>query len=709
LRAGVEEWEEPLHLGSLPATYPTFPHNTTLLAHFFPQPCNVRLPTWPQGALAGHTPVPAPDSGRAGPAFAPRREGRSDRKPPCKPAKRIPACRYDRRMRKRNAATALSLPTPAALVALATALVALVVALAGCGSSASTGTSADPAGVVPASAPVYVGAVVRPDGSLRSDALTAGRKLSGQRNPYARLLGILQTPSSPPLNYSRDVAPWLGPNAGLFFTSLASPGALAGVLGQVLTGGGSSAGGSPRWPFSRGLLGGAKGAIVLDTSDLAAAKKFVADAAAHAKAHSRTYRGVSYEATAGGDAFATVNRFVVLGTETGVRTVIDTARGGSSLKGDSTYAGLQALAPAGALGHLYVNPATASAPSLAGALGAAARAEAAQGARALVDALAGGRPLNVSLVPSPGSIALDADAGPSSGGAGKTTAAQSGGLLAAAATGSRALSELPGESWLAAGLGNPGATLGGGLRGIHTLLTLVSALGSSGAGEGVAAPSSQGTLSVGGLLKGLLTPLSLLGANTAQAKHDFQSWMGDAGVFASGASALELKGGVVIDSTDPSASRAAVAKLGAALRRAGATAAPAQVPGTEAALEANVTGLPLTLVIADGRSAGGQTKFVLGLGVSSIEAALHPSSTMAGSAAYSAAKSTLGEGIAPSIIVEFPTLIGLLEGVGLGEDRTISPFLPYLRAAGTLLGGGKSLGGGAQRLRLVLALQPSAG
>jgi hypothetical protein len=609
-------------------------------------------------------------------------------------------------MRNRIAATALALPTPAVLLALAAALV-LAAALAGCGSSASTGTNADPAGVVPASAPVYVGAVVRPDGSLRGDALTAGRKLSGQRNPYARLLSILQTPGSPPLSYSRDVAPWLGPNAGLFFTSLASPSALASVLGQGLTGGGSSAAGLLRWPFSRALLGAAKGAIVLDTSDLAAAKKFVADAAAHAKAHARTYRGVSYEATAGGDAFATVNRFVVLGTEAGVRAVIDTAQGGPSLQGDSTYAGLQSVAPGGALGHLYANPATSSA-SRAGALGAAAGTD---GAQALVGVLLGGRPLNVSLVPSPGSIALDADAGPSAGagGVGKTAAAQSGSLLAATAAGSRALSELPGESWLAAGLGNPGATLAGGLRGVHTLLALVSALGSSGAGAGVAAPSAQGTLSVGGLLKGLLTPLSLLGANTAQAKHDFRAWMGDAGVFASGESALELKGGVVIDSTDPSASRAAVAKLGAALRQAGATAAPTKVPGTEAALEAKVAGLPLTLVIADGRSAGGQAKFVLGLGASSIQAALHPSATMAGSSAYSAAKSTLGEGISPSVIVDFPTLIGLLEGVGLGEDPTISPFLPYLRAAGTLVGGGKSLGGGTQRLRLVLALRPSAG
>jgi hypothetical protein len=32
----VEEWEEPLHPGSLSRTYPTLSHNATLFAHFLP-------------------------------------------------------------------------------------------------------------------------------------------------------------------------------------------------------------------------------------------------------------------------------------------------------------------------------------------------------------------------------------------------------------------------------------------------------------------------------------------------------------------------------------------------------------------------------------------------------------------------------------------------------------------------------------------------
>jgi hypothetical protein len=57
------------------------------------------------------------------------------------------------------------------------------------------------------------------------------------------------------------------------------------------------------------------------------------------------------------------------------------------------------------------------------------------------------------------------------------------------------------------------------------------------------------------------------------------------------------------------------------------------------------------------------------------------------------------------VIVDFPTLLGLLEGIGLSEDPTIAPFVPYLRSLTTLSGGGTSIGNGVERFRLVLGLQ----
>ena len=608
-----------------------------------------------------------------------------------------------------------------ARIPLPTVVLAVLIATAtGCGSSSSTGTSADPASVVPASAPVYVGAVVKPQGTLKTEAQAAGEKLTKQKDPYQRLLSILQTPGSPALDYSHEVEPWLGPNAGLFVTSLGSSSAITELLTKALAGGSSSL----AWPFGSNATGpGAaiQGAIVLDTSDLSAAKTFVSEAAARAHAHGAAFKGVTYQTTVGGEAFAIVGRFVVLGTEPALHAVIETEQGGPSLKADPTYAHLQSLAPASALAHAFENPSSSGARAVA--------AGSSSQLPALLQTLGGNRPVNISVVPSASSLALDADAAPpvtstatgATGAAGATgatgaagaaravrttatsrrragsAAAGGGGLIEAAATGSHAFGELPGESWLAAGFGNVTGTPGGSLAGIKGLLSLFGSLGSTGAGEGVAAPSA--TLSVKGLLEGLTAPLDAMASN-----RSFTSWIGEAGVFASGSTALELKGGVVIDSTDPAASRAAVAKLGAALRSDGAETTPATLEGTEAAIEAKVSGLPLTLVVADGRGSNGQAKFVIGLGTASISAALAPPSTLSSSATYSAAQSALGEGIAPSISVDFTTFVSLLEGVGLAEDPTIAPALPYLRASTTLSGGGKSLGEGSQRLRLVLGL-----
>jgi hypothetical protein len=586
------------------------------------------------------------------------------------------------------------------LAAAGLTLAVLAAALAGCGSSSSTGTKADPAGVVPSYAPVYVGAVVRPNGSLKDEALAAGHALTGQKNPYTRLLSVLQTPGSPTLDFGRDVAPWLGEQAGMFFTALDSTEGLTGLLQQGLTGSGSGSG--TQWPFSAKEGASSQGAIVLDTSDLAKAEKFVATQAAHAGAHTTAYKGVSYEASAGGDAFATIDKLVVLGSDAGVRAVIDTTQSGSSLKANGTYSHLQSVAPAGALGHVFANPGALTRAHVAKAAGGGSEGAGSPGA--LLSALGGMRPLNVSLVPTSKALQLDADVGPTPAGAAKA----SGGLAGALATGASALGELPSEAWLAAGLGDAGGSLGGGLGGLHNLLSLASTLSAESSAGPVAPSSAQVTLSVAGILEGILTPLTTLSANTARARHDFTSWMGDVGVYAKGTTILELQAAAVIDSNDPAASRAAVGKLASALNEAGAEASAAKIPGTEAAIEAKVQGLPVTLVIADGRSASGRAKFVMGLGESSITAALNPSSTMSASAAYTAAQGALGEGIKPSLQVNFATLLSLLEGVGLSEDPAVAPFVPYLRNTTTLAGGGRSLGGGMERLRFVLGLQQPA-
>jgi hypothetical protein len=226
---------------------------------------------------------------------------------------------------------------------------------------------------------------------------------------------------------------------------------------------------------------------------------------------------------------------------------------------------------------------------------------------------------------------------------------------------------------------------------------------------GTSGSSSSGAsaLNLGSLLGGLLTPLSALAANTPQAHRDYQSWMGSGGIFASGSSLLELKAAVVIESTNPALSRAAVAKLAAQLRSSGGSVSPASIAGTEAAATARVPGLPVMLEIAAGRDSSGRAKFVLGLGEASVSAALNPANRLAGSSAESAAAAALGEGLAPNLIFQTPTLLALLEGLGLSEDPTLARVLPYLRNTTGVVGGGRALGGGVQRVRVALQLRPA--
>ncbi|MCW3028983.1 MAG: hypothetical protein JWN81_2194 [Solirubrobacterales bacterium] len=558
---------------------------------------------------------------------------------------------------------------------MAAVVVGVVILVAGGfgGGSHTTGTSIDPARAVPASAPLYASADVRPKGEKRTAALAAGRALTHQANPYLRLLEVLKTPGSPTPDFSRDVAPWLGNKAGIFLSSMRSSGSLLTLIQQGLLGQSS---GSSAFPF--GTSAG-QGAIVLDTRDMHKAGAFLQAAAARAGARSTSYRGVAYRLSSGDVAFGLVRRFAVIGSDSGIRSVIDTTLGGPSLARSPAYSALLGFAPSKALAHVYSNTGGASAGEASGLGG-------------LLQLFGGARQIDVSLVPSTSSLALDIDTL-------KPGSPATQPVPSFASESARALGELPGDSWFAVGLGDVGHMLATDVQGLRTLGSLAGSQG----------PGSPGTgLGVKSLLEGLTTPLELLAENTPEAKRSFQSWMGSAGIFAAGTSLLELKAGVVIDSNNPASSRAAVGKLAARLRAKGAVVQTATVPGTDAAVTARLTGLPVPLVIASGRGAGGQAKFVIGVAEPSVAAALSPSSLLASAPTASAAAAAIGEGAQPSIILDVPTLLGLLEGIGLTEDPTIAPFVPYLRSVTTVAGGAHPLDATVERFKLVLGLRPAS-
>ena len=438
------------HFSFLPPSLPAKPLLTGDFRAPRRRPLQTRDDATPRAGARDETPLaelhPAPESGGGARIASP---------PPGWPAKgtdHLPSASDSSLPPRHNVTRARR--ARVTLFALATLLAAFAVALAGCGSSSPGGTAADPADAVPASAVLYAGATVRPEGAQKTNALAVGKALTHQADPYLRLLGALQTPGSAQLSFKRDVAPWLGPHAGVFLTSLGSSSALASLVVQGLLGGSTSG------TFAFGA-GSAQGAIVLDTSDSARARSFLDSQAAKAGAHATSYHGVSYELTAGGVAFGLIDSFAVIGSEAGLRGVIEATHGGGALAHTSGYSTLLASAPAGALAHIYSNPARST---------QAATNEGSTGFAGLLRLLGGAHAANISLVPSASSLTLDADTLASS------AADEAGGLLVVDPQSAQALDELPGESWLAIGLGHVGTSIGQDVHGLQALASLGSTL-----------------------------------------------------------------------------------------------------------------------------------------------------------------------------------------------------------------------------------------
>ncbi len=540
----------------------------------------------------------------------------------------------------------------------AAVLLMALAALTGCGSSGSGAT--DPATVVPASAPLYASFAIKPSGGSKGDAEVAAKKLTHLAEPYAALTQALLSNEGTQVQFKHDIEPWVGNDAAVFITSL-NTGALpqgAGSAQSLLEGGLTSALSSALG--AAGFGKGAQGAIVLATGNVDSARSFIQHRAHEQGAHAAGYRGVTYELTANGVAEGIVKNFAVIGSEAGMKSVIDTSLGGAAITTAPGYT----PPPKDAIANAYAKPEelTKAVHSSTGATG--------QGVALLGQLFAGAKWASLSVIPTANSISIQ--------GAVQTA---SGSTPLFGAEGAKALGTLPGTSWLAAGVGNTGANL----PSAFALLQGVASFGSSTVFSSIGGPS----------IEKLFTALD---SPKAKLQQDFGSWAGAGGMFISGSGLFNLQAGLVIASKDPAASREAVAKLGALMTGAGATVANASIPGTDAAISVKLQGFPAVIFVADG---GG--KFILGLGQQSVQGALTPSSTLSTSPAYATATSTLGGGIEPSLIVEFPTLLGFLEGVGLAQSESLAKILPYFKSLGTLTAGATSQSG-VQHFRLVLGL-----
>jgi hypothetical protein len=277
--------------------------------------------------------------------------------------------------------------------------------LAGCGGG-SAGGADSPATIVPADALVYSELVVRPEGSLRDDALAAAGKVLVTDDPAGKLRSLVdQAFEGEDVDYARDVEPWLGERGALWVPAT----------------------GRDDDP----------GLIVLATTDTDVARASLEDALRRTGPVSeRSHRGHAFLVDEDQVAAGVIEDFVAIGREADYKRAIDAAEGGSLAEAEDYADAVDGLED-DRLAHFWVDL-----PALV---------ERARGMHELASMI----PLD-DLGPVAGSFTADGDAlavevrlrGADRG---------FGPLLAGGST--PLLQELPGDSWAAFGSADVGESL----------------------------------------------------------------------------------------------------------------------------------------------------------------------------------------------------------------------------------------------------------
>lgn len=294
---------------------------------------------------------------------------------------------------------------------LATTLAVLAIPVAGCGETESTGKAgADPASLVPTSAPVYAEAVVRPDGDLRSAVERVSQKLLHQDAGAAIVQKLDESLREEGLTYAHDIQPWLGDRVGLAVTGIARDGRSPEMV------------------------------AILASNDTDAAR----DALAKAKdTIGREYHDVAYRYDRDDQSAAgVVGDAVVLGDERAFKAAVD-AHAGDSLADSDRYKKAHDEVSDSGLGFVYLDPDRAI-DLLARASGEAATTQ----IKTLRQSLLGSGVQSVVA-----SLDVEDDALRVSGAAIGAKAPEGKGDAAGA------LKKAPADAWLAAGVRDVGATI----------------------------------------------------------------------------------------------------------------------------------------------------------------------------------------------------------------------------------------------------------
>jgi hypothetical protein len=188
-----------------------------------------------------------------------------------------------------------------------------------------------------------------------------------------------------------------------------------------------------------------------------------------------------------------------------------------------------------------------------------------------------------------------------------------------------------------------------------------------------------GVLQGGGTISDTIAQFEV--ASGLKLKEDLLSWMGDAAFFVEGDSLPALGGALVVQSTDPAKTRAAILKIKGLLRQfnqpVGATP-PGTSPGFTLKVGARVA--PLQIGLAGSR-------FVIALGKTALRDAIQPTSTLGSKASFRSASGLLGATAKPSFYLDLQTVTRFI-GLMAASSPSFQKAKPYLDAFTAAIGGG---------------------
>jgi len=227
---------------------------------------------------------------------------------------------------------------------------------------------------------------------------------------------------------------------------------------------------------------------------------------------------------------------------------------------------------------------------------------------------------------------------------------------AAAAT----LAALPAGSWAAFGLGDLGKSLTDALDGL----------------KGAGGPGSD-----------VQSGLDLLEQQAGiDVQKDLISWMGQTGIFVRGASLNDIGGALVIQSKDPAATKAAMAKARTLVAGGGLPAEDLKGSGIDDGFSIKPGNAPVEIFVA---LAG--ERFVLAANRAAFDEAINPAKKLEDDEAFKAAGEQLGDGLKPTFYLDFPKVTGLI-GLAAGDQPGYAQVKTYLDKIGTIVAGSKREG-----------------